>query len=150
MKIIFKILIGSCFGILGLSLLFFFTQQTLAGRFLVIKTGLSISSVLALIALILFTFSLITYKKIPEEKEERIREAAKTRGMYLSKKAKGRLSSFSQTTTQTLYELSRDLENELGVPHYLIAPIILDEWENIYVSRFQRNLKSIISYIPKK
>jgi hypothetical protein len=72
MKLVFKILIGSSIGVLGLSLLFFFTQQTLAGRFLVIKTGLSVSSVLALIALILFTFSLGVRRKLPYSSIEEI------------------------------------------------------------------------------
>jgi hypothetical protein len=149
MKLIFKVLIGSSIGVLGLSLLFFFTQQTLAGRFLVIKTGLSVSSILALIALILFTFSLVSYRKIPEEKENRIREAASDAAKYLLKKARGKLTSFSETACKTLYELSRNLEKELDVPAHLIQPIILERWGDVYVSRFRRNLKSIVLYTPK-
>jgi hypothetical protein len=146
MRTIFKILIGSSLAILGLSLLFFFTQQTLAGRFLVIKTGLSVSSILAFAALILFTFSLVTYRK-NYSNEEKIREAARKAGEYLLERAKGKLSNFSERTRQKLYRLITELENELNVPYHKIRSIVEEEWENIRVERFQgRTLAEISRY----
>jgi len=146
MRTIFKILIGSSLAILGLSLLFFFAQQTLAGRFLVIKTGLSVSSILALAALILFTFSLVTYRK-DYSNEEKIREAARKAGEYLLERAKGKLSNFSERTRQELHRLITELENELNVPYHKIRSIVEEEWENIRVERFQgRTLAEISRY----
>lgn len=142
MRRIFKILLSCILGTLFLTLIFFVREPTLAGKFFILKTGLTISLLFGLTALVIFLIFLVTYvKEIPPGVERRIRVYAREAGLDLIK-SREKLKSLGGRAYMVLHELRERLSKEFKVPSYLIQPILEDEWKSI--KRGNISLKSTI------